>query len=53
VIDHREAYRMGQHVREEVDAANARSRGRTIVVRAEVERQRACLPDTLLERPHQ
>jgi hypothetical protein len=44
---------MGQHVRKEVDAADARSGDRVIVVRAEVERQRASLPDTLLERPHQ
>src|SRR5215212_1679000 len=44
---------MGQHVRKKIDAADARSGGRAIVVRAEVERQRACLPDTLLERPHQ
>ena len=44
---------MGQHVRKELDAAGARSGGGTIVVRAEVERQRACRPDALLERRHQ
>ncbi len=44
---------MGQHIRKEIDAPGARSRGGTIVVRAEVERQRACRPDSLLERRHE
>src|SRR5215211_6704482 len=38
VVGHAEVRRMGQHIRKELDAADARASGGTIVIRAEVER---------------